>query len=237
MEITNLAPKNKKDNDIINVYAPRHPFRLVINGGSGTGKTNMLANLVMKYLVYDRIYIYSRHLDDPRDPYLGMIDFFDRAEKKIQKRTHNPDYKMCWASNDPEDIPEVEDFESTYKNLVIIDDMINVKNQNNIKELFTSGRHRNCSIIYLGQRYHNIPEMIRSNANYFAIFKPSQKRDKRLIADELSLDVDYDDFKQLMDQCFKRRFGFLVVDRETDEEPLKVRNGWDGLLMPKNDQS
>ena len=38
--------KNKKEHNLSWSYIPDHPYRILIIGGSGTGKTNALLNLI-----------------------------------------------------------------------------------------------------------------------------------------------------------------------------------------------
>ena len=42
---------------------PDHPYRILIVGGSGSGKINVLLNLINHELVTDKIYLYAK------DPY------------------------------------------------------------------------------------------------------------------------------------------------------------------------
>ena len=44
-------------------YIPDHPCRILIIGGSGSGKTNVLLNLIDDQLHIDKIYLYAK------DPY------------------------------------------------------------------------------------------------------------------------------------------------------------------------
>ena len=44
-------------------YIPDHPYRILIIGGSGSGKTNALLNLINNYPDIDKIYLYAK------DPY------------------------------------------------------------------------------------------------------------------------------------------------------------------------
>ena len=44
-------------------YIPDHPYRIIIIGVSGSGKTNALLNLITKQPHIDKIYLY------PKDPY------------------------------------------------------------------------------------------------------------------------------------------------------------------------
>ena len=44
-------------------YIPDHPYRILIVGGSGSGKTNALLNLISNQFDIDKIYLYAK------DPY------------------------------------------------------------------------------------------------------------------------------------------------------------------------
>ena len=44
-------------------YIPDHPYRILIIGGSGSGKTNVLLNLIDNQPDVDKIYLYAK------DPY------------------------------------------------------------------------------------------------------------------------------------------------------------------------
>ena len=41
-------------------YIPDHPYRILIIGGSGSGKTNLLLNLIDTQPDIDKIYLYTK---------------------------------------------------------------------------------------------------------------------------------------------------------------------------------
>ena len=41
-------------------YIPDNPYRILIVGGSGSGKTNALLNLISNQLDIDKIYLYAK---------------------------------------------------------------------------------------------------------------------------------------------------------------------------------
>ena len=47
-------------------YIPDHPYRILIIGGSGSGKTNTLLNLINEQNDIDKIYLYARDLNEPK---------------------------------------------------------------------------------------------------------------------------------------------------------------------------
>ena len=52
------ANENKTEHNLKWQYIPDHPYRIVIVGGSGSGKTNALLNLINNQPDIDKIYIY-----------------------------------------------------------------------------------------------------------------------------------------------------------------------------------
>ena len=61
--------KNKKHNEKW-PYIPDHPYRILIIGGSESGKTNALINLINEQNGIDNIYLHARDLNKPKYDYL-----------------------------------------------------------------------------------------------------------------------------------------------------------------------
>ena len=51
-------------------YIPDHPYRILIIGGSGSGKTNLLLNLIENQLDIDKIYSYAKDPCESKYKYL-----------------------------------------------------------------------------------------------------------------------------------------------------------------------
>ena len=51
-------------------YIPDHPYIILIKGGSGSGKTNTLLNLINEQKDIDKIYMYAKDLSEPKYEYL-----------------------------------------------------------------------------------------------------------------------------------------------------------------------
>ena len=56
---SNVNDNNKKHNENW-PHIPDHPYRILIIGGSGSGKTNTLLNLTNEQRDIDKIYLYAR---------------------------------------------------------------------------------------------------------------------------------------------------------------------------------
>ena len=128
-------------------YIPYHPYRILITGGSGSGKTNVLLNLIEKQPDIDKIYLYSKDLYKAKYQYLinrreGVgIDHLNGPKAFIEYSNYMRDiYKNIDEYN----------LDKDNKNLIVFDDMIadviNNKKLNSIAtELFIRGRKLNIS--------------------------------------------------------------------------------------------
>ena len=64
--------ENKKEHNLNWPNIPDHPYRILIIGGSGTGKTNALLNLINNQPDIDKIYLYAK--DPYEDKYQYLIN-------------------------------------------------------------------------------------------------------------------------------------------------------------------
>ena len=61
--------KNKERNEK-GPYIADHPYRIMIIGGTGSGKTNALLNLVNEENNIDKIFLYAKGLSEPKYEFL-----------------------------------------------------------------------------------------------------------------------------------------------------------------------
>ena len=64
-------------------YIPDHPYRILITGGSGSGKTNLLLNLINKQTDIDKIYLYAK------DPYEAKYRFLINKREGMRLKHFN----------------------------------------------------------------------------------------------------------------------------------------------------
>jgi len=171
--------------------APKWPFRLLILEPSGCGKTNLLFNLLFKHLHFDRLLLYSRHLDQPL--YQKLQQCLD--DDMIPPIEIDPE-GISFHSN-IDDIVSPDLLDKDEQNLYVFDDFITSKDQNNVTDVFIRGRHMNCSCIYLTQSYFPVPRNIRLNCNYFVIFNIHSKRELLELQKDHATNIEQTDFLKL----------------------------------------
>ena len=70
INLDSITNENNKEHNEKWPYIPDHPYRIIIIGGSGSGKTNALINLINEQNDIDKIYLYARDLSEPKYEYL-----------------------------------------------------------------------------------------------------------------------------------------------------------------------
>ena len=122
------AYENKTEHNLKWLYVPDHPYRILIIGGSRSGKTNALLNLINNHSDIDEIYLYAK------DPYETKYQFsVSKIESRGLKHFNDPEAFIEY-SNDMEDVyKNTEEYNTDKKRKIftvfadMIVDMINNK--------------------------------------------------------------------------------------------------------------
>ena len=110
-------------------YIPDHPYRILIIGGFGSGKTNALLNLINNQPDIDKIYLYVK------DPYEKKNQYLINKREKVGINHFND------PKTDIQDVyKNIEDYNPIKKRkvLIIFDDMIaDMINNNKLNPMVT----------------------------------------------------------------------------------------------------
>ena len=132
-----------------------HPYRILIIGGSRSGKRNSLFNLISQQPGIDNFYLY------PKDPYEAKHQFLINKRESTCLKHFNDSKAFIEYSNNMVDIyKNIEDYNPNKKQKILtgFDDMItdilsNKKLNPIVIKLFIVGRKLNISLVFITQCY------------------------------------------------------------------------------------
>ena len=150
INLDSITNENNKEHNEKWPFIPDHPYRILIIGGSGSGKTNALLNLIKEQDDIDKIYLYAKDLSEPK------YEFLIKKREDVGIKYCNDPNAFIECSNTMDDVYEnIDNFNLNRKRLLVVfDDMIadimtNKKFQAIIKELFIRCRKVNISLVFL----------------------------------------------------------------------------------------
>ena len=178
------------------------PFRMLIIGGSGSGKTQTLMNLIrIMNGTFNNIHIITKNKEEPLYEYL---------ESKVDTG--------LTITEGIDSAPNLDEFDKKEQTLIVMDDLVLEKNQKQLEQYFIRARKLNCSLVYLSQSYFAVPKMIRMNLNYVIIKRLNTLQDLFRMMREYSLGVSKDVLVDLYQHSIQdNKQDFLLID--LDSEP------------------
>ena len=170
--------ENKTEHNENWSYIPDKPYRILIIGGSGFGKTNVLLNLIENQPDIDKLYLYAK------DPHEAKYQYLLNKRVSVGINHFNDTKAFIEYSNDVCDVYKNINYCNLYKEnkiLIVLNDMIpdminNKKLNSRDTELFIRVRKLNISLVFITQSYFEVPKDIRRNTTQF-LFQKSQTKE------------------------------------------------------------
>jgi GTPase SAR1 family protein len=227
LDLVNFYDHIKSDDQEIRHYPNESkinislPARILVLGPSGTGKTNIILNVIKYIGIFDQIVLLAKNLEEPL--YKHLIDVYRKLEKKHK-------IKILLAINDIKDLPSIAEFDPKTNTLLIVDDFIceNPKLLAKISEFWIRGRKNGITMTFLSQSYFDTPKQMRKNSNYVIIKKVGNPKDLGRILAEYALGVDKKELEQAYHQALSggNLTDFFMIDMETKKDELKFRTNF-----------
>ena len=212
---------------------PKHPFVCLVNGSIGSGKTNMLCNMLLNPSMYGR--------DKTGRPYWDSIFVFTNSHDEILEKLmddgvipknnvkHVPDesdLKKVLKMHKEKVKASDGDFSRVPRLFFIFDDIIDsdLIKSSSFKTLCIRNRHMNASVFCLGQYFNAWPKQMRMQATNLMIFS-GNLAERELITDVFCpSNMNKKDFNDVVSFAWqpeeKNKFPFLHICRK---EPIDKR--------------
>ena len=203
-------------------YIPDNPYKILIIGSSGSGKTNALLNLINNQPDIDKMYLCSK------DPYEAKYQFLINKIESVAFKRFNDPKAFIKYSNDMQGVyKNIDEYntENERKMLIgfdeMIADMINYEKLNSVvTDIFITGRKLNISLLF----YHTIYFKVPKDSAHLSIMKIRNKRQLQLNAINHSSDINSKDFIKIYKKCTAEPYSFLVNHATlASDNPLRFR--------------
>ena len=105
INLDDYTNENKTEDNLNWPYIPDHPYRILIVGGSESGKTNALLNLINNQPDIDKIHLYAK------DPYEAKHQYLINKREKVGLNHYDDAKAFMEYSNEMQDVyKNIEDY-------------------------------------------------------------------------------------------------------------------------------
>jgi len=210
---------NKVDNPNFHLHNLKLPFRASIIAPSGSGKTNLLLNLIELFCVgegtFQTITIITRNKDEELYRWLESM-----SDQIIIKEGLN-------------NIPKLDKFDKELNHLVVFDDLVLEKDLSSVCQYYIRARKLNVSVMFLSQTFFGTPKIIRNNCNYMGLLKLSGNREVNMILSEFGLGVTKEQLFSIYEFATREKLQPLLIDLEAEPEK-RFRKGISEIIDPND---
>jgi hypothetical protein len=197
-------------------------MRAIVQGKSGSGKTNIAVNMIPLVGVWDKVIILAKELNQKL--YNKTIEYVKKVEI-AQKR------RILLAIDDIADLPPLDSFSPDENSLIIVDDFVadDPKSLEPLESVWMRGRNRGISAIFISQSYFDTPKMIRKNSDY-VFMKTVGPKDMKRIATEYAMGATAAEISAKYHKIDTADITkFFLIDRNTQDPRYQFRDGFEPM--------
>jgi len=187
------------------------PCRCLIIGASGTGKSNLVINIISKINAWKNLIIIAKAaLSEPL--YVALSQSF------LEKGG------SCYVSEDISELPPLD--EIAEPTCVIFDDLTAESEAalKNISGYFIRGRKRDVSCFYISHLYYRAPKLIRGNCDYIFLKRNTSDKDVKRIFTEF--DLPEAEGMEMYRKATARMEDFLLVSLQESDPSKRFRHNF-----------
>ena len=212
---------------------PRFPSSICISGRSGSGKTNLLMNLLSRKEFYGNYYHYTIVYSPTAGAYDDVYDVLKLPSENFVKTFGKEELeKLIDVRKKLIDKKGIKWVAQNSRCLIIMDDVIAnrgfLESQTALK-LFALLRHFLCSIIILVQSYTKLPRALRLNCNATFVF-PSTQSEVDVLIDEITPSgIKKRDFEKVIEYATEGQYDFLYINNHS-KPGERIRKNLDEII-------
>ena len=204
--------------------------RLLLCGGTGSGKSNLLINYIVR-------------ASEP-STFHKIVVCYKEAEPLYQMLEEKLGSQIEFYTS-PSQLPKLEEIrvdsdkkplQSSDNLLVVIDDWVDQASKYPILfDYFLRSRKYGITLLFITQDFYKVPKFFRSQLTYILLLKMSGKRDTKLVLSDNLLGVDIDTLYSMYEKSVKEKFDFFKIDVTSGEPNKKYSHNFDGFFKLEND--
>lgn len=212
---------------------PRFPCSIMISGRSGSGKTNLMINLLTRKEFYGNYFHYVIVYSPTANKYDDLYTKLNLPDENfIEDFGAEELQKLINARKKLIDDKGIEWVGKNSRCLIILDDIIANRNflESNVAlTLFALLRHYLCSIIVMMQSYNKLPRSLRLNCNGLFVFPASQSEIEVLLDEITPAGIKKRDFEKVITYCTDEPYSFLYINNHA-EKGKNIRKNLDEII-------
>ena len=225
---------------------PEIPFRAICYGPSGSGKSVLLANLILDVYrgCFERVYIWS--------PSIDIDHTWDPVKKYVRKElgVDTKQEKCFFSSYDPKELEavmtqqfKIADYMKSHGNqvfsvLIVIDDMADnpsfMRHSKLLDQLYCRGRHQFVSVITSLQKTTTLSPLIRCQATHTMTFKLRSLQDLDTWLHENSAVYDKATLMKIYKAATTPKYGFLYMNLMAHDPRDMFFYKFQSRIIPQN---